>query len=199
MGTIHHFLVVGSVSLALVAPAAAQDAHLNQWSRATTLSGFAGAAGDASQTGSLFGGTAGWDVTPAVAIEGAGSWMDFGPDHGFGAAVKVRMRLAGKRTVDPFVQAGIGMYRASFAGDSTLPEFYARRADPALNTAGTVFTDPTVIGGGGLTVFVNRRVAVRPVFEATMAFRDGHSRTMMSVAVHAVFFFEHHPVTQARR
>ncbi len=200
MRPVHCLLAAGVLTLAAAAPAAAQTARSTQLARGTTVSGFAGVAGGGSQTGPLFGGSAGWDMTPLLGIEGSGSWVDFAHRaHGFAAALKLRVKLTGQHTVVPFVQGGIGMYRATFAAGETIrPEFYRRRHTRGVGL-GATFTDPTVVGGGGLTIALNRRTALRPVVESMLAMRNGRTRALTSFAVHAVFVFEDHPVTPGVR
>lgn len=185
-----------------VAAAAQSDVRANEWSRGTTLNGFVGATVDSSQSGPAVGGAMGWEVRPNLAIEGGGSWAEFG--HGttsFAGALKVRLRVAGQRRVDPFVSGGVGLYRATFgATDDAVPEFYRRRMHaPAPGRAATrTFTDPTLVGGGGLSIFVNRHFALRPDVEAAFVLRGGRSHVVTTMAVHAVYHFESHPVTPAR-
>jgi hypothetical protein len=186
-----------------VATAAQSDVRANEWSRGTTLNGFVGATMDSAQSGPAVGGAMGWELRPNVAIEGGGAWTEFG--HGttsFAGALKVRLRVAGQRRVDPFVQAGIGLYRATFGADDTaLPEFYRRRilAPAPGRGASRTFTDPTVLAGGGLSIFVNRHFALRPDADAAFVLRGGRSHVVTTVALHAVYHFESHPVTPARR
>jgi Outer membrane protein beta-barrel domain len=178
------------------------DVRANEWSRGTTLNGFAGVAVDSSQRGPAVGGAVGWEVTPGLAIEGSGSWVEFG--HGtnaFGGALKVRARLFGHRRVDPFVQGGVGLYRATFGpGDTEVPAFYQRRLTGQLTgrDVGRTFTDPTLVGGGGVSLFVNRHVAVRPEVEAAVALDSGRAHLVTTIGVHLVYHFESHPVTPAR-
>jgi hypothetical protein len=194
--------VVSVVCVCCAAPVAAwaqADIRSNEWTRGTTLNGFAGVATDSSQNGAVLGGAVGWELTPRLAIEGSGSWLEFG--HGanaFGGAVKVRTRLSGRRTVDPFLQAGIGMYRASFVrGEESVPTFYRRRMPAHMSVAGVgvSFSDPTLVAGGGVNIFVNRHFAIRPDLEATFVLRDRRHHVVTSVALHAVYHFESHPVT----
>ncbi len=201
MRTIHRVLLVSVASLTVAASASAQVApRVDDWHHATTLSGFAGTAVTASSTGSMLGGTAGWEITPALAIEGSGAWASF--DHGasgFSGALQVRRRLFGRRNIDPFVQAGVGVYRASFGpDDGVMPDFYRQRVTQRISQVGMTFNDPTVLAGGGLSVFINPHLAIRPVVQAMVAFRDRRRLVMTSVAVHAVYHFENHPVTPVR-
>jgi hypothetical protein len=64
-------------------------------------------------------------------------------------------------------------------------------------TSGT-FTDPTLIGGGGVSIFLNRHFALRPDAEVAFVFRDGNHHVVTTVALHAVYHFESHPVTPVR-
>lgn len=173
---------------------ARQPARVSEWSHGTTLNGFGGFSADSNQAGPVLGAAAGWELTPNVAIEGSGAWTEFGSGTtSFAGAVKARIRIAGRRQIDPFVHAGIGLYRATFdATEVEVPEFYKRRMSD-LRT----FTDPTVVAGGGVSVFVNRHVALRPDAEATVVFRGGQSHVVTMVAMHVVYHFENHPVTPA--
>jgi hypothetical protein len=181
---------------------AQQDIRANEWSHGTTMNGFAGVAADSSRGAPVLGGAVGWELTPTLAIEGSGAWLDC--RHGanaFSGAVKTRVRLSGRRTVDPFVHAGVGLYRATFAGSATsVPDFYRRRMTGTL-PPGVIqtFTDPTLVAGGGVSMFVNRHLALRPDVEATLVFREGRSYVVTTVALHAVYHFESHPVTPIRR
>lgn len=200
MRSVHCLLLAGALTLAWVSPAAAQSARTTALARGTTVSGFGGVAGGVSQTGPLFGGSAGWDMTPVFSIEGSGSWIDFAHQaNGFAAALKLRVKLTGQRTVVPFVQGGIGMYRATFAeGETIRPDFYRRRHARGLGL-GAAFTDPTVVAGAGLTIALNRRTALRPAVESMVAIRNGRTRALTALAVHVVFVFEDHPVTPGVR
>jgi hypothetical protein len=172
----------------------------DEWSHGTTLSSFVGVPIESEQAGAALGGAVGWEITPRLAIEGSGSWLDFGDGaSGFGGAITLRTRLRGERKVDPFVQAGVGMYRATFGLTSTLPSFYERRTRRRLLAGDLTFTDPTLVAGGGANIYLNRRFAVRPDVTATIVLRDGRRHVITTVGVHAVFHFEDHPVTPNRR
>jgi hypothetical protein len=127
-----YVLAVVSITLMCSATASAQSVRPAEWSHATTLSGFAGGAADGTRTGPSLGGGAGWEVTPRFALDATGTWTTFGAGaDAFSASMRLRVRLAGHRTVDPFVQGGVGLYRAMFESSETeLPEFYRRRVDP---------------------------------------------------------------------
>lgn len=173
MRTIVRFTCAACVILAMTAtPWAQTGIRPDEWSHGTTLNGFVGAPIESDRAGAALGGAVGWEMTPRVAIEGTGSWLDFGHGaSGFAGAITLRTRLFGRRKIDPFLQAGIGMYRASFGLGSTLPGFYERRTNRRPLTGDLTFTDPTVIAGGGTNIFLNRRFAVRPDVAASIVLR----------------------------
>jgi hypothetical protein len=141
----------------------------------------------------------GWEVTPRFTIDAVGSWSEFGDGaDAFAGTMRLRMRVAGHRSVDPFVQGGVGLYRAMFENtDGEMPEFYRRRLDPVARLSGATFTDPTLVTGGGVSIYLKRWFAVRPEAEVTFVLRDG-AHVVTSFFVHAVFHFEEHPVTPSR-
>jgi hypothetical protein len=180
-------------------PASAQSGQPD-WSHGTTLSGFAGGSADGTRSGPAFGGAVGWEVTPRFAIDGVGTWTEFddGADA-FAGTMRLRVRLAGHRSVDPFVHGGVGLYRAMFENtDTEMPDFYRRRLDPAPGTSGATFTDITLVTGGGVSIFLTRWFALRPEAEVTFVIRNG-THAVASFFLHAVFHFEEHPVTPSRK
>jgi hypothetical protein len=194
-----YVLSVICVSLLSSVPLSAQSGQPD-WSRGTTLSGFAGVSGDATRSGPGFGGAVGWEVTPRFAVDGVGAWSEFGNGaDAFAGTMRLRVRIAGHRSVDPFVHGGVGLYRAMFekTGDE-MPEFYRRRLDSTSGMSGATFTDPTLVTGGGVSIFLKRWFALRPEAEVTFVLRDG-THVVTSLFVHAVFLFEEHPVTPARK
>lgn len=96
--------------------------------------------------------------------------------------------------------SGVGLYRAMFENtDNELPEFYRRRLDPtSAGITGATFTDPALVTGGGVSIFLNRWFALRPEAEVTFVIRDG-TYVVTSLLLHAVFHFEEHPVTPVVR
>ncbi len=87
----------------------------NEWSHGTTLNVFAGAASASSETGPLLGGAVGWEVIRWFALEGSGARLDRpnGADA-FAAELKAIVGLPGAHAIVPFVEGGVGLYRASF-------------------------------------------------------------------------------------
>lgn len=196
-------LLIAAIWLALAVTASGQEIRSNEWSRGTTLSGFAGVATDNTASGPVLGGTVAWELTRRVALEGGGAWAGF-PDsaNAFSGTMAVRGRMFGHGRVDPYVAGGVGLYRAEFRAHSPMPAFYARRhpmARARLPEGGATFTDPSLLAGGGINVSVSRHMAFRPDVQAIVVFRDGRRHTVAAVTVHAVFHFEDHPVTPARR
>ena len=181
--------------------ASAQPAPAYDWSRGTTISGFGGFGGDATGTGSLFGGSVGWDLSPRVAIEGTGAWMQFDADADtFTAALKARVNIVGPRRAVPFISAGIGLHHASFEMGTAMPDFYASRVPPDSGTgAGLTFNDPSLVLGGGINVAITRVMRIRPDVDVSFVIRDSQTYTVPSFRLHLVFVFEDHPVTPVRR
>lgn len=175
----------------------AQQAAPPEGERATTLNVFAGGATDASETGLVAGMAMGWDASPMLALEGSGSWLDRGGGaSAFAAAMKVQVRLRPVRTVIPFGEAGFGMYRAWFDPDSTaIPEFYQTRITATDRTV----TDPALVFGGGVSVFLSPRISFRPEVETMLVRDSGQNYFVTSVAARFVYHFEDRPITPAGR
>ena len=168
----------------------------------TTLNLFAGAGVDSSTAGALGGMSLGWEVTPKVAIEGSGYWLDRGTGAtAFAAALKLQAGFAGLNTAVPFVEAGIGLYRASFDATATsVPDFYRGRIDAATGPpASSVFMDPSFILGGGVNIFVTSHLAIRPDVEAMIVRRDSQTYVVTAVAVHMAYHFERHRIGEDHR
>lgn len=204
MGRSSRIFTFTLVALALSVPALAQPAvRADEWARGTTLTGFTGAAVDSTRTGPMFGGSVGWELTPRIAIEGSGLWVYHEANtSAFAGVAKVQASLLGPHKAVPFLQAGIGLYRASFhPSRAATPSFYQRRMGPdgAGHVGLRTFTDPSVVLGGGANVFLSRNLAIRPDVETMVVLRNARSHVVTAVRVHVVYHFEDHPVTPARR
>jgi len=57
------------------------------------------------------------------------------------------------------------------------------------------FNDPSLVGGGGVEMFVSRHWAVRPEILATVVLRDSRNFVVTTGAVRLGYHFEDHPVT----
>jgi hypothetical protein len=203
MALIYRFPLPLAIWVALQGFAAAQPPP-QEWERGTTMTGFAAVASDSAGRGPMLGGAIGWEVTPKLAVEGSGAWLQFGEAaSAFAGDLTVRMRLWGQRHVDPFVEGGVGLYRASYDArhSSDIPSFYRRRlrADLPDLMAVRTFTDPTLVVGTGLNLYLHRHLALRPDVGATIVMREGRRHVVTTVGMHAVVHFEDHPVTPRRR
>lgn len=173
-------------------------AREHEWTRGTLISGFAGVAADGSRRGPLFGGTIGWDVSPRLAVDGSGTWAEYGDGFdAFAASVKARANLAWWGRAVPYVQGGIGLYHTSFDRDAPrVPNFYRRRMN-GMGPGSHNFTDPSIVFGGGFNLSVSRTVRLRPDIEAAVVLRDSRRHVVTSYRLHLVYVFEDHPVTPA--
>jgi hypothetical protein len=169
----------------------------HEWTHGTTLGLFLGAAVDSSKTASVAGGTVGWEITPSIALEGGGAWLDRGAGaDAFAAALRVRAGLAGLHPAVPYLHAGVGFYRATFdRGRSPVPGFYRRRMTGNAGLGTDTFTDPSLVVGGGVNLFVSRHLAIRPDVEAMIVMRNSRSHVVTAATVHLAYHFEDHPVT----
>jgi hypothetical protein len=199
----------------IAAPASGQPATPGEWHRATTLQAVAGGAFGSSDQGGMFGGSAGWTLTPRIAVEASGEWFTFTQGYdAFAGSLVLSARLPTATRANPFVRTGLGMYMASFDGgcgpsfvtaagaceDANLPSFYRRRwSQRDWGEGGRTFTDPSVIVGGGVDVKLSRRFVLRPAVDARIVFGERQAHVVTSATVGAVFLFEHHPVTPLRR
>lgn len=194
------FVLFALAAAAIAAPVRAEqapDAHA--WGRGTTLTAFAGAAVDAVRTRPIIGGAIGWEMTPRLALEGGGLWVDQAGGDAFAASLTLQAELwPGRRTV-PFVQAGVGLYRTAIDRDAQdIPNFYRRRLGPGAPTATRTFTDPSLVFGGGVNLFLSRNLALRPDAEVMVVMRDSRSRFVTALRMNIVYHIEEHPVTPAR-
>jgi hypothetical protein len=141
----------------------------------------------------------GWELTPRFALEGGGTWLDWGQGaRAFTAAMSAHVAVVTPRPFVPFLAGGVGLYHASFDRfDATMPGFYHRRmAGMSFGQGRAVsFTDPSLAGGGGVTVYVSRHWALRPEVLATLVLRDSRSFVVTTGAIRLAYHFEDHPVT----
>lgn len=179
--------------------ASAQETAVNTWSRGTTLNIFAGASSEPQKGAFTAGGAIGWQLTPSMAIEGTGAWIDNqSSPTWFTAAMKFQARLARAAGTNPYLEGGIGLCRSSFdAGDMNVPGFYRKRMvdNPGTSLMSHTFTDPTFAYGAGLNIIATRHIAIRPAAEFTTVFRNRDTFTMMAGVVRLAYHFENHPVT----
>lgn len=203
MTSLHRLQCVVLGVLVAAATASAQTRIVaptgNMWSHGTTLNVFGGAAATSGDKAAAAGGAFGWELTPRFALEGSGTWLDWGQSaHAYTAAMTAHVAVVTPRPFVPFLAGGVGLYHASFNRfDSVMPRFYHRRMAGLAFAPGQIvtFTDPSLAGGGGLNVYVSRHWAVRPEVLATLVLRSGRSFVVTTGAVRLAYHFEDHPIT----
>jgi hypothetical protein len=169
------------------------------WTFGTTVNVSGGAATDSDATRPFAGAALGWEVTPTIGVEGSAAWFDRGAGaRAFGAALKGQAGVRLTQHVVPFAEGGVGLYRASFErGSEAAPDFYRAR----MTTSGPLvpqehtFTDPAIVVGGGVNLFVSRHIALRPDVETMIVRHGGSSHTLTAFALRLAYHFEDHPVT----
>ena len=170
----------------------------NMWSHGTTLNVVGGAAATSGDRAAVGGGAFGWEIKPWFALEGGGMWLDWGQGaHAFAPSVIAQFALRTRRPFAPFLAGGVGLYHASFNRlDAAMPGFYRRRmmGVPDVGTTMT-FTDPSIVGGAGVNVFLSRHWTVRPEVLATGVMRNSRSFIVTTGAVRLAYHFEEHPIT----
>jgi hypothetical protein len=173
------------------------------WSHGTTLNVFGGAATTSGDTAAAAGGAFGWELTPRFAIEGSGTWLDWGQGaRAFTAAMSAHVAVVTPRPFVPFLAGGVGLYHASFDRfDATIPGFYHRRMAGMTFAQGrrVSFTDPSLAGGGGVNVYLSRHWALRPEVLATLVLRESRRFVVTTGAIRLAYHFEDHPVTPSTR
>jgi hypothetical protein len=170
--------------------------------RGTALAGFVGAASTASRTDAAAGGAIGWELTPHLAIEGRGIWLDAGPRaNAFAALLGARVPLLADRPIVPFVSAGVGVYHATFdAVVPAMPPFYQRRMIPRPGGwNGQTFDDFTVGIGGGADFFLAQHLALRPELTVLLVTTRSNAHAVPVFGVQLAYHFESHPITPAVR
>lgn len=202
MASLHRMWVCVFVTVSVSAPAwaqrtAPQAAPPDDWGHGTTISASVGVATDGTNTGGLASGAVGWELTPRVAVEGSGTWLDRREGgNGFNAALKVRAGLT-RTGVSPFVEGGVGLYRVTYAASDVMPGFYRRRMpSQGASLMPRSFTDPVFHVGAGLNAFTSRHLSVQPAAEVLLVTRGGHAHTLAAFSLRFAYHFEDHPVTR---
>jgi opacity protein-like surface antigen len=165
------------------------------WTHGAVASGFVGA-GTASDAGPAVGVGLGWEMTRRVSLDGRGRWFDGGSssEGAFNVDLVSRVSLVRTMRAMPYVAAGIGMYRVVFdQASSDVPSFYRDRMDTGA-AAGTrqTFRDVSWTAGGGIDVFLNPHIAIRPEASVLLVTTSGDARAMAVWGVHVVYHFEPH-------
>ena len=170
----------------------------NMWSHGTTLNVFSGGALGGNDRASIRGGAFGWEIRPWFGLEGSATWIGWDKSaHAFTPAMTAQLGLLTARRAVPFVTGGVGLYHVSFDRvDVEMPQFYRERMI-TMNVLGSAvtFTDPSIVGGGGVNVFLSRKWTIRPEVLATTVVHDSRSFVVTTAAMRLGFHFEGHPVT----
>lgn len=185
---------LAAAALLAAAPAGAQGAGGIAWQYGTTLTLNPGVASGNSEAGATLGGAIGWEVTPRLAVEGIGTWLNR-PESSetFSAAIRSRYALVPRRSA-PFLEGGFGMYVTTIdPTTASVPGFYRNRIDETARRQ--TFTDPAFFAGGGWTAFVSRHISLQPAVEWTIVTRGGHGYVLTGAAVRLSYHFEDHLVT----
>jgi hypothetical protein len=176
-------MVTGTVAvlLAFATAAAAQTNPIRHtWSHGTMLSVFAGADRDDSLTRGLAGAGVGWEILPWFGVEGSGTWSDRGARaEAFAADVRGLVGLPRSGALVPFVSGGVGLFRTTREGVPTV-------------------TDPSLVAGAGLNMFVTSHAALRPEVTSTFVIGDTRTHAVTAVALRFTYHFEDHPITPSR-
>jgi hypothetical protein len=193
-------IVVAVAMTSLSTDASAQTVPANRWQHGTLLSAFLGAGPGVSDSTVASGVGMGWEVAERFAIEGRGMWFQsVDGQSAFTALLLPRVSLLPSRTVNPFVTAGVGMYRASVdAVSDTTPEFYRRRAIGG-GARSQSFDDFLVAIGAGVEVFASAHFAVRPDVTMLLVTTRSDRRTVPVYGVHLDYHFESHDAAPSRR
>lgn len=150
------------------------------WSHGTLLSVSAGAVRDGAPTRALGGAGIGWEVVPWFALESNGTWIDGGARReAFAADLKALVGLPRAGAVVPFVSGGMGLYRTTYQGARAV-------------------TDPSIVAGAGVNLFVTSHAALRPEVTSTLVIGDTSTRAVNAVALRLTYHFEDHPITPSR-
>jgi hypothetical protein len=187
----------------IAAPAFAQTGPTqHEWGSGTAFSVFGGVATDSAHTGLAGGGSIGWEVVPWFGLEGTAAWLDRGARvDAVAADVTAVVSLTKPGPMVPFIDGGVGLYRTSFGpGASGVPAFYQHRmaamSGPLRTSA--AFTDPTMVVGGGINVFVSGHAALRPEIQARIVAGDSRTQVVTAFVMRVTYHIENHPVRRAR-
>ncbi len=192
-------LLIVSILVFFTSPSWAQsELPAHRWSHCTTLSMSGGMAGASDQVGAAIGAAIGWEITPRMGLEFAGTWFDKQPGStAYSAGLSLRAVLANSLSAAPFVEGGFGLYSASFNPKlaTDIPPFYSERISGVTTNR---FNDPAFFAAAGADVYRSNRLAVRPTVGATMAVRDGRTYTVATVTVHVEYHFGGLPPSLSR-
>jgi hypothetical protein len=185
----------------LIAVPSIAPAQGNPWKKGTALGVFVGGARQSEGTDMAAGTSISWEMTPLFTIEGSGTWTSGSTVDTFSALIGTRVNLLPRRLLVPFVSGGAGMQVATVDGAiADVPSFYSRRmvTTSTSTTLTHTFDDFAWSVGGGVDVFINHHVALRPDLRVLLVHADGQTRPTTVYGVHLVYHFEEHAVTPSR-
>lgn len=163
---------------------AQRDYTLLNAQRAAELSLFGGA----TQSAPAFGWSAGWRVSPRVALEGSGAWVEDPGVDGLAALFGARVYLRTSERVVPFVTAEAGLFHATVdPADPDVPDLYRDRTIPG--TPEKAFNDFVAAGGAGLDVHVGGRIWLRPDARVLVVVDGYRANLLMLAGVHFTYRF----------
>jgi hypothetical protein len=152
--------------------------------RAAELSLFGGA----TQSSPAFGWSAGWRVSPRVALQGGGSWVEDPGVDGLAALFGARVYLQTSERVSPFVTAEAGLFHATVdSSDPDVDDLYRERTIPGAPEK--AFNDFVGAAGAGLDVHVGGRVWLRPDARLLVVVDGWRTNLLMLAGVHFTYRF----------
>ena len=191
------FLLVIEVLLS-AASASAQTPRDFDSRHGAALALFAGGTSGSSGTGAALGWSIGWIAHPRVTLEGSGWWTDEPSVEGFAALFGPRVNLVSPRRVIPFVSGEAGIFRSIIdATKEDVPAFYLDRMPegPLHRT----FDDLALAVGGGVDIYLERHVSLRPHARLVLVTADSQVRPLAVYGVHVTYHFAEDPFDPDRR
>lgn len=107
----------------------------------------------------------------------------------------MKANLTRPNTAVPFLGAGVGMYRAWFdASNGALPGFDQARLAGSLAGTSQAFTDPSFVFSGGVDIFAEKRLSIRPELSVRLVTHASDAYAVTMVTVRATYHFEDHDI-----
>lgn len=180
----------------------AQALSQDEWHHGSAVALFGGLT-VSDNTQSAAGGSIVWELTPRFSVDAGGRWIGVtGDTETVFGSIGVRYVVTGTRPVTPYVNAGVGLYRASFQPGSFgagMPEFYRRRMGGMPGPSRRTFDDFAARVGAGIEIYLSRHVSIRPEVEIVGVTDRSHTHIVPIAGVHLAYHFESHPITPSRR
>ena len=156
--------------------------------RGAELSLFGGGTATATGAAAAFGWSAGWRVSPRIALEGSGTWIEQPGVDGFAALFGTRVYLKTTGDTTPFVTAEGGLFHATVdSSQSELPDLYGLRTIPGAPEK--KFNDFVAAGGAGLDLHVGGRLWFRPDARLLVVVDGWRANVLMLAGAHFTYRF----------